>query len=204
VLATYSVIEILGDRIERAYRRRRPSWRGVCSTPRVWGVAAETLIQAHLADHSLPLDPELYVLAQPCDAYFANPWGELTGATAVGYYRTRVDQIIDGLRSELANEVRRAEGRIVAGQSAARVVLSRSRKLSPLGRYIVAVRAGRPALARRFLHGVAEQHRSCPLYQLAYTTFLPAETYPVPGPSEPPGRPAPSPDVCPQSQSHWN
>lgn len=178
MLATQSVIETLADRIERAYRRRRLDWRGLSSSPRVWAIAAETLLLAREADPALPLDPELFVAAQPCDSPVVDPWGELTGSSAVRSYSGRVTEIILGLRAELAGEVAYAEDRVAQGEPIARVLLTRNRRVSPLGRYIVARRAGRPALANRFVGGALDQHRACPLYRRACAELLPDGSYP--------------------------
>ena len=179
MLVAQSVIDTLAGRIERAYRVRRLGWHGVCSTPRVWAMAAETLLKLREEDDSLPLDPELYVAAQPCDTSFVNPWSDLTGAEAVARYRQRVTEIVRRLRDELAGEIHHAEERIEQGQSVIKILTTRTRRLSPLGRYIMAYRAGRPSLASRFLQGALEQHRACPLYRQASTVFLPEGIYPT-------------------------
>jgi hypothetical protein len=64
------------------------------------------------------------------------------------------------------------------GNGLAQVLKKRDARLSPLGLFIVAHRAGRPKLAERMRLGVVEQHRSCPLYRLASVSLLPAELYP--------------------------
>lgn len=202
--AVKNLIEILEDRIERAYWRSRKGWRGIRSTPGVWTAAAETLVQANLEDRSLPIDPELYVLAQAPDSHFADPWRELTGAPAIDHYRTRVEAIVAGLRRELAQEVRYAEARIEAGRPAVEVVISRNRRLSPLGRYIVAYRAGLPTLAGRFRHSATEQHRACPLYRPACSGFLPADVYPVQEAIEGPFEATPIPAPGHPSRHLWN
>jgi hypothetical protein len=179
VLATQDVIEALADRIERAYRLRRPQWHGTCSTPRVWSVAASTLLGAHETDPSLPSDPELFVAAQPEGCPYPDPWSELTQPGSVRRYRKRVREIVRGLRGELTAEVKLAEDRVSSGQTIGRVLLSKTRRISPLARFIVAQRAGRQALANRFRHDAVEQHRSCPLYRQASRTLLPPGAYPV-------------------------
>ncbi|MCA1684390.1 MAG: hypothetical protein LC745_00085 [Planctomycetia bacterium] len=137
------------------------------------------MICAREDDVSLPLDPELYVASQPCETPFPDPWFDLTARGAVGCYRARVNEIVKRLRGELSGEVRYAEGRVGRGEALARVLLTRSRRLSPLGCFIVAHRAARPALANRFLHGAGEQHRACPLYREASAALLTANLYPV-------------------------
>ncbi len=184
VLTTQSVIEALAVRIELAYRRRRPGWRDGSSTPRVWQVAAETLIRAGQADLSMPLDPELFVASQPCTSAQANPWNEVTGLPAVERYKARVAEIVRVLRDELIAEIRHVETRSGRGESIANILHSRTRRLSPLGRYIVAHRAGRLSLANRFVREALEQHRSCPLYRQAVAGLLAPEAYPTLAPDD--------------------
>jgi hypothetical protein len=179
VLATQSEIDGVAERIQHAYCVRRPGWRGGCSSSRVWQEAAKALIAIHASDPSLPCDPELYVLAQPMDSLYADPWTELTGLESLRRYRRCVRGIVRGLRRELTAEVRFAEEKTATGQPIGRVLGARGRGLSPLGRYIVARRAGRIVLARRFLAEVVAQHHACPLYRLATAGLLPAGAYPV-------------------------
>lgn len=179
VLATQHEIDEVAERIERAYRGHRPGWRGGCSSSRVWQVAAEALLEISATDPSLPSDPELFVLAQPLNPPYPDPWSELTGPDCLRHYRRCVRGIVRGLRRELTAEVRVAEERIVAGRPIGRVLNKPGRAISPLGRYIVARRAGRTALARRFLTDVIAQHHSCPLYRQATAGLLPPESYPV-------------------------
>jgi hypothetical protein len=205
VLATQSVIDALADRIASAYRLRRPGWHGSCSSPRVWAAAAWTLLQAHRDNPSVPIDPELFVAAQPVDTTYPDPWQELAQAGSARCYLRRVRSIIRGLRRELASEVRLAEDRIGAGQPIARVLCAKSRRLSPLGRYIVARRAGRAALADRFRDGAVAQHHACPLYRQASIGLVPAAVYPVPdgAPALPATAPAPA-KGRPLTQVHLN
>ena len=179
MLATQNSIDILAERIERAYRLRRPEWHGGCSTSRIWSVAAVTLLQVHESDPSLPPDPELFVAAQGSKVPFADPWLELAQPESARCYRKRVREIVRRLRRELAAEIRHAESRIGSGQRISRVLLSKSPRLSPLGRFIVAHRAGRTALAQRFVADLVEQHRACPLYRDASLEFISPEVYPV-------------------------
>jgi hypothetical protein len=180
VLATQCEIDVLADRIERAYRRSRPGWRGDCSTSRVWAAAALNLLQSHETHPAVPTDPELFVAAQPTDPAYPDPWVELTQPDAVRGYRRRIREIIRGLHKELAGEIEFAEDRVVAGQAIRKVLTSHSSRLSPLGRYIVAQRAGRVVLSNRFLDDAVCQHQGCPLYRQASQGLLPMGVYPVP------------------------
>ncbi len=179
VLATQHEVDEVAERIEHVYCVRRPGWRGGCSSSRVWQVAARLLLETLAIDPALPCDPVLFVLAQPAGGPYPDPWTELTAPESVRHYRRCVRGIVRGLRQELTKEVRLAEERIAAGRPIGRVLGSRGRGLSALGRYIVARRAGRAVLARRFLPDVLAQHHSCPLYRPATTGLLPAGAYPV-------------------------
>jgi hypothetical protein len=90
-----------------------------------------------------------------------------------------VTDIVRVLRRELAVEVRYAEARVAAGRSVSKVLSVRSRRISPMGCYIVAQRAGRAMLADRFRAAAVEQHAGCPLYRQASQKLLPPELYPV-------------------------
>jgi hypothetical protein len=182
VLATQATLDGLAARIERAYRLRRTGWYRGYSTARVWSTAAAILVQLHQEDPTLPLDPELYVAVQPVcgpDAGFDDPWVRLTQAAAVRRYRRRVHEMIRSLRTELRSEVRFAERRISGGETIGKVLLSSHQRLSPLGCYIVAIRAERSDLGERFRLEAVKQHRSCPLYRAASRQLLPPQFYPV-------------------------
>ena len=58
--------------------------------------------------------------------------------------------------------------------------LERTRRVSALGRYVAAVRAGRPDLAAAVRDEAQQQHRSCPLYRLACDGLIPETAYPAP------------------------
>jgi len=163
VLATQEEIDQIGERIEKAYFLRRPRWEWTGSGSRVWSIAAARLLQTHQEDPMIPVDPEFYVAVQPIDARRADPWTELTQATAAQRFRRHVRRIIRALRCELRLEVRLAERRIRCGMTLESVVSSKSRLLSPLGCFIVAYRAGRDDLAERFRSEAEAQHCSCPL-----------------------------------------
>jgi len=182
VLATQATLDGLAERIERAYRLRRSGWYRGCSTAGVWSTAAAILVQLHQEDPTLPLDPELYVAVQPVSTSgtgFDDPWVGLTQAAAARRYRRRVREMIRDLRAELRAEVRFAERRISRGEAIGKVLLSPHQRLSPLGCYIVTIRAERVDLGERFRLEAVEQHRSCPLYRAASRQLLPPDFYPV-------------------------
>ena len=180
VVPTQEQLDQLADRIERAYRLRQSGWWQGGSTMRVWFAAAVRLWQVHAADSlAFPLDPELFVAAQPISASFADPWSELAEPGAARRYRSLVRRIVRKLRAELRREVRRAERLIGRGRQINAVLSADDGHLSPLGCFIVACRAGRADLASRFALAAAAQHRSCTLYQLASLSVLPADFYPA-------------------------
>jgi hypothetical protein len=201
VHVTQDLIVALAERIERAYRLRRPGWHGGCSTPRVWSVAAAVLLQVHESDPSVPPDPELFVASQPLRSPYSDPWVDLTRPESARYYRRRVRAIVRALRNELAGEVRHAEERIGAGQAIGQVLGAKNRKLSALGKFIVAHRAGRRVLAERFANEALEQHQACPLYRQACRELLPQGAYPAAEagativPLNPPRRQRPQPHL---------
>ena len=179
VLPTHEVLDQLAGRIEQAYGLRRPRWLGGCSTSRVWYTASLRLWEAHASDPGrIPLDPELFVAAQPISTPLSDPWTELAHPNSAKRYRSSVRQIIRQLRAELKREVVKAERLIRDGEEIGNLVGRATRGLSSLGAYVVARRAGRDDLAEFFAAGAAAQHRSCPLYRPASLALIPAEFYP--------------------------
>lgn len=183
MLATQHETEQIGERIERAYYQRRPRtlWSG--STTGLWSVAATRLIQSHREDPTIPVDPELYVAAQLIDPRRPNPWYDLTQEISIRRYCRHVRKVVRGLRAELHSEIRLAERKIRRGVRLDEVLSSQSRSLSPLGCFIVALRAGRDEVAEQFQSSTEDQHWSCPLYRQASLPWLSSDAYPVKGPS---------------------
>jgi hypothetical protein len=179
VQTTQHQIEAYAERIERAYYLRRPRCRRSRVSSQVWMAAAAVLLAVHEKDETIPPDPELFVASQPMGSFYPDPWVEIAGPDAGRWYRKRVGEIVRTLRRELSSEVQLAESRIGSGQNVATVLSSRTRKLSPLGSYIVAQRAGAGLLAEHFLDAAIEQHHACPLYRQASQKLLPADLYPV-------------------------
>jgi hypothetical protein len=179
VLPSQVVLGKLSRRIEQAYGLRRPDWRGGCSTSRVWTAAAERLWAAHAAGPAgIPLDAELFVASQPIAVPFADPWSELTPPDAARRYRSQLRRIVRRLRAELKREVTRAETLIEGGREIDDVLKTHGR-ISALGGFIVAFRAGRADLVDAFSAGAVAQHRACPLYRRASVALLPGNLYPV-------------------------
>lgn len=188
VLVTLQSAQGLADRIRRAYLRRRPDWRPSESDAGLWAAAASMLAQAHQEDARVPLDPELFVASQPARAAIADAWGELTQRRSIRRYRRRVFNIVRQLRRELLVEIRKAEQRVGRGEALEQVLKARRKALSPLGRLIVAARAGRPDLGSPHRDPAREQHRCCPLYRLACRGLIDPLAYP--GPDDADARPA--------------
>jgi hypothetical protein len=172
-------LDQLADRIEQAYALRRPRWLRECSTSRVWYTAGLRLWEAHAKDPvRIPLDPELFVAAQPISAPLSAPWTELAHPESARRYRSAVRRIVRQLRAELRRELITAERSIREGLGIESVLDRKTRRLSSLGAYILAQRAGRTDLTERFAADAAAQHRSCPLYRAVSLAFIPAECYP--------------------------
>ncbi len=146
---------------------------------RVWTAAAQLLVQLHGEDPAIPIDPELFVASQSLKPGVGDAWSDLTSAAAGEAYRRRVRGIVRQLERELRREITRAERSILSGRPIDEVLGERDARLSALGRYLVAARAGRMDLAVKFEEGAAAQHRSCPLYRPASLAFLPADRYPA-------------------------
>jgi hypothetical protein len=178
VLPTQELIDCLADRIERAFGLRRCNWIRGCSTPRVWSAAATILWQVHSKNPEIPLDPELFVASQPIAAPFGDPWASLARAEAGQRYRQTVRRIIRRLRSELSREVRRAEAELRQGRRLGVLIRRHDLRISPLGLYITAQRAGRADLAQRLRFAAIQQHNCCPLYRPASLALIPAALYP--------------------------
>jgi hypothetical protein len=179
VILSTRTIELVADRIERAYLRRHPEGKTSAWDARIWAVAARALLESSRRDSRLPLDPELFVAAQGHAPGPADPWHDLAPAAALRRYRQRVGRLVRGLRRELRAELSRARRALKAGHCLDEVVARRPRWLSPLGRYILAYRAGRDDLLERLRDGARDQHDACPLYRLACRPILPPSIYPV-------------------------
>src|SRR5262245_56119114 len=141
----------LASRIRDAYLRRCPRLDREYAHSNVWSAAARRLVDLHRAEPSLPLDPELYVVAQDRPGLGVDPWKGLARPAAVRRYRRLVARIVRSRREELRGEVRGAERKLKAGEELASLLASLSPRFSALGRYIVACRAGRPDLAELFI-----------------------------------------------------
>ena len=112
------------------------------------------------------------------DESLSDPWSELAQPAAARRFRAQVFKIVRRLRSELSKEIQLAERVMREKGKIGLMVLPANNRISPLGYYIAARRAGMPELADRFVAAAADQHRSCPLYQFASITLLSADLYP--------------------------
>jgi hypothetical protein len=182
VLPCQETITSLADRIEQAYLRRHPDWTAARTSRGVWAAAASGLLMFHRNVPSVPADPELFVRVQPARAW-PDPWADLAQEAALRQYRRHVRRIVAQLRDEIRSEVRAAERRVRRGSTLTAVLAESRGRLSALGRYVLARRAGQHDLAERLRPEAERQHRSCPLYQQACRSLLPHDAYPVPRPS---------------------
>ena len=180
MIPSQDAIDKLADRIERAYRRHHAHWRPVGTTPGVWRSAACRLYEASEIDSSVPIDPELFVVAQPRGRLRPDPWTELTQSHSLRRYLNLIRQIVMKLLVELRGEMRRADRKLLRGLSLDNLLGSGGSRISPLGRYILAHRAGRSDLEMRYRSAAEAQHRACPLYRLASQSLLPLHAYPLP------------------------
>ncbi len=166
-------------RIQRAYVRKRSWWPSVFSFGTVWDAAAESLITASRHNRRIPVDPELYVSAQPITEYVADPWSELVGESAELRYVKHVNRIIRRLRREVRQELQRIRSRAKDGRGIEWVLRHESCQVSSIACYIAAVRAGRFEIAEEFRASAEQQHRNCPLYQPATECLIDEEEYPT-------------------------
>jgi len=176
---TIHAVDEISERIERAYRRRRPRWSHTTVSPQVWEVAAGRLLEVHRADPTLPIDPELFVASQPEPDEQGDPWRDLTSPASARRYRGRIRQIVSSLRQELRQELRWVREKTRQGDDLDAVLASRHRSTSPMGRYIAARRADRVDLADSFREEARAQHQACPLYRLACRGLIHSDSYPV-------------------------
>jgi hypothetical protein len=179
VLPSREMIASLAERIEQAFSRRYPDWTTVRTSSGVWEASAAGLMMLNRNFPSVPLDPELFVKVQR-QRKWADPWVDLVQESAFRRYRRQVRRIISHLRSEIKDEVRSAERRLRSGTLLPEVLSDSSGRISALGRYVIARRAGQDELAERLRPEAERQHRSCPLYRQACRFLLPDNTYPLP------------------------
>lgn len=179
LLRTPLAIDDVAERIERAYLRKFPRRKWGGPDPRFWGLIARALIEAHRAEPWLPLDPEFFVACQPPTSSLTDPWVHLSPDVAMRRYRRRILRIVDDLQSELCDEIRRIDEQVEDEKPLEAVLRKKSRKVSALARYLVAIREGRPDLAELFRIDAEEQHAGCPLYRRACLELFPEAPYPV-------------------------
>lgn len=167
------------DRIRSAYLLRRPWCSAAFPRSAVWMAAASNLMSAHGRDPCLPVDPELFVASQPSRVGVADPWGDLTRPRSIERYRRRVRSIVRQLRRELLGEIRWIHRRLERGLGLDHVIRARTSALTPLGRYVTAVRCDRDDLAVQFVEDAIRQHHGSPLYREACRGLLAQELYPA-------------------------
>ena len=94
MIPTQDEIEPLAERIERAYRRRYPYWNPIGTTPGAWETTATRLISAVGIDPTIPVDPELFIAAQPPVENPHDPWAELAQERPFRLYLKAVKKIV--------------------------------------------------------------------------------------------------------------
>ena len=70
------------------------------------------------------------------------------------------------------------------GTSTCALIRRHDLRISPLGLYITALRAGRADFAQRLRFAAIQQHNYCPLYRPASLALIPAALYRLPGQSD--------------------
>ena len=182
---TQNAIEELAERIERAYRRRQPHWRLGLLEPaglvgRGGGAAADAprrpddpgrpgAVRGRPADHLAVVRP----VGRP-DAGDGGPPLPPTGPPDHPQAPRRA-----------AGRGPAGRGRVRRGEAIEAVLRSRSRALSPLGRFIAAYRAGRPDLAEPVPGPGPGAAPGLPALPAGLPALLPAAAYPG---GERPGR----------------
>lgn len=179
VILSSRTVDWVSDRIEKAYSRRFCEAPYVTWDTRVWSVAARALLEQHQKTPWLPVDPELFVASQCRAGTTADPWSDLAPPQAIRRYQSRILQIIRKLRAELKHEVRRAERAIARGDTVERLIARSDKRFSPIGKLILAHRAGRADLVETLRIRARHQHDACPLYRSACQSLLPLDCYPV-------------------------
>jgi hypothetical protein len=90
-----------------------------------------------------------------------------------------VRRIVRQLVRELKREVCCAERLIRRGRELGAVLNPTDGRLSALGCFIVAQRAGRVDVAIRYASATAAQYRACPLYRQATAALIPGNFDPI-------------------------
>lgn len=174
---TTTTIRNLAARIETSYYQRHEA--GTIIPDRAWSIAARMLLAARQFDPELPIDPVLFVACVAPRSAGPSAWKCLIRRRAIRTYVLGVRAVVRGLRRELEREVKRVEARVLRGQPIEMLLTWPSSRVSPLGRYIAAHRAGRPELAKALRPQARRQHEACPLYRQASEPLLPWGGYPA-------------------------
>jgi len=174
VIPTQNNLDQVAERIERAYRRRHPTWTATGLTPGVWTAAAVRLADVSHGDVSLPIDPELFVAVQNYQSFRRDPWRELTQEGAVKIYRSAVRKIIQQLKAELADEMKRSKRFLEAGGSLDEVLANSKSRVSPITKFVLCHRQKRQDLVEVIRPAAQAQHLACPLYRFACENLVPS------------------------------
>lgn len=172
------VLEI-AIRMESAFirrtRRQDSRWSPSANS---WLRLARRLITLSQSNAIFPLDPELFIIVQN-DSTLLNLDMPEVEDEAIAHFADNVNRMISNLQAEISEELRWLEHSGRRGVGMDQLVLSPSRKLTPLSRYIHACRNNRPELAGRLLADVIRQHEICPLYRHACKKWLARQSYPT-------------------------
>ena len=148
-------------------------------TPDTWMRCSSALIRFHHEEPRYPLDPELFIAVLADHGKQHQIRAEMIDLI-IKLYAKVVRRMIRRLENELSEELQWLESSSDRGLPLEHLVLSPSRKLTPLSRYIHACRKNRSELAGRLISEVIKQHELCPLYREASHKWLPSLTYPNP------------------------
>lgn len=176
---TIETVDQIAATLKDAYYLRHRDKGTAHIEGRVWSLAARRLLSLHRTHPELPVDPVLFVACLPEPLAGREPWHGLIQRRSLVLYRNRLRSITRRLQRELTREVALAEAEIERGQPIEMLLTWPSRRVSPLGRYIVAQRADRPDLARAFRQDAYRQHMACPLYRPASRSLLGSLAYPI-------------------------
>lgn len=173
------VLEI-AIRMESAFiRRTRRQDSRWSPTAKSWLRLARRLIALNESNAIFPLDPELFIVVQN-DSTLMNLDLPEAENEAITHFSDKIKHMIRKLQAEISEELRWLEHSSDRGVGMDQLILSPSRKLTPLSRYIHACRNNRAELAGLLLADVIRQHESCPLYRHACQKWLAGQRYPTP------------------------
>jgi len=147
-------------------------------SPDTWMRSASGLIRLHHEEPRNPLDPELFIAVLTYQSSVKTIEPDSIDL-ALKLYAKVVRRMIRRLENELSEELQWLDSSSNRGLTLEQLILSPSRKLTPLSRYIHACRKNRSELAGRLISAVIKQHELCPLYREASHKWLSSRNYPT-------------------------